>query len=51
MNLRFVLMLFVAVGSLLWSAGASLTAKPVVSGRAVARVAPSLTGFALGAAR
>jgi DmsE family decaheme c-type cytochrome len=33
-------LLFVAVGSLLWAAGASLTAEPVVSGRAVAAIAP-----------
>ena len=32
MNRRFMSMLFVAVSSLLWVAGASLTAEPVVSG-------------------
>jgi DmsE family decaheme c-type cytochrome len=40
MNRRFILLLAVAVSSLLWAAGTSLTAEPVVSGRVVAAIAP-----------
>jgi len=46
MNRRFMSLLSVGVGSLLWAAGASLTAEPVVSGRVVAAIAPRPAGFA-----
>src|SRR5207344_904355 len=46
MNRRFMSMLFVGVGGLLWVAGASLTAEPVVATGGVAPIAPLLTGFA-----
>jgi len=45
MNRRFMSMLFVAVGSLLWVAAVSLMAQPVVSGRVVAPIARLMTGF------
>ncbi len=46
MNRRFMSLLSVAISILLWSAGASLTAEPVVSRRVVAHIGPLLTGSA-----
>jgi hypothetical protein len=45
MNRRFMSMLFLGVSSLLWAAGASLTAQPVVYGRVIAPIARLMTGF------
>jgi DmsE family decaheme c-type cytochrome len=40
MNRRFILLLSVALSGLLWAAGTSLTAEPVVSGRVIPAIAP-----------